>query len=190
MSSFPGGQWNDGEEPVIGGGQHTREDADRADRWQRIIYALGSKDILKQQCSKRNLSDCWLYHDICLKDNAVETQASIWPLNLIAVKLPVFSSTTGQNSSTHFFDDSNHLTRQHILDQDRLQCSWRTGKQCIACGGNILSDYLGCCSEIKLSVQVKEGHIKTARVLLTESRLPRHSCSNESTYLSPIPGQW
>ena len=33
----------------------------------------------------------------------LETQDSIWPLNLIAVKLPVFSSTMGQNSSTHFF---------------------------------------------------------------------------------------
>ena len=107
-----------------------------------------------------------------LKDNAPKTQDSIWPLNLIAVKLPVFSSTMGQNSPTHFFYDSNQWTKQHILDQDRLQCSWRTGKQCIACGGNILSDYLGCCSEIKLSAQVKEGHIKTARVLLTESRWP------------------
>ena len=115
----------------------------------------------------------------------LETQASIWPLNLIAVKLPVFSSTMGQNSSTNFFYDSNQLTRQHILDQDRLQCSWRTWKQCIACGGNILSDYLGCCSDIKLSYQVKEGHIKTARVLLTESRWPEGIHVQKSLHISP-----
>ena len=91
----------------------------------------------------------------------------------------------GQNSSTNFFYDSNQLTRQHILDQDRLQCSWRAGKQCIACGGNILSDYLGCCSEIKLSAQVKEGHIKTARVLLTESRWPEGIHVQKSLHISP-----
>ena len=38
MSSLSGGQRDDGEEPIIGRGQHTREDADRADRWQRDIY--------------------------------------------------------------------------------------------------------------------------------------------------------
>ena len=56
----------------------------------------------------------------------IESQASIWPLNLIAVRLPVFSSTMGQTSSTHFlmiptsWQDSIFLIRIDFNAVDEL----------------------------------------------------------------------